>query len=337
MKVEHRDAIDRARLHGIEPMVLAHQLMVHDMVEAALFELRNMKAPFAKLNQEDQQEVIDRITEQATEVVHTAIGIISSRSVDTIPIKIADSKFKEKSITVTGSVDAQDPNRHGLIDLSGKLALLVLAPNDYAEGVDGIRGERDQRELPLSAAELAAGMGLDREPEEGTWGATDPLYQEAVTFVIESQRASISAVQRKLKIGYNRAARLIEALEEGGIVTAMNSNGSRDVLVQTPGPVVDAELPDDQPPVEQAGYEPIELLPNDSQAGDFGGHTIDDITVMVLRKDSIDLPWLQSRFALDSDQVNSVAIQLLDANVIALETEGDTPDQNVYRVTAASQ
>lgn len=166
MKVEHREAIERAKLHGIEPMVLAHQLMVHDLVEAALFELRNTKVPFGRLGEDDQQEVIDRITKQAEEVVWTAVGIISSRSVDTIPIKIADSKFKEKNITVTGVVDAQDPNRHGLIDLSGKLALLVLAPNDYAEGVDGIRAERDQRELPLSASEIVAGMGLDRRQEQ---------------------------------------------------------------------------------------------------------------------------------------------------------------------------
>lgn len=166
MKVEHRDAIERAKLHGIEPMVLAHQLMVHDLVEAALFELRNIKVPFGRLGEDDQQKVIDRITKQAEEVVWTAVGIISSRSVDTIPIKIADSKFKEKNITVTGVVDAQDPNRHGLIDLSGKLALLVLAPNDYAEGVDGIRAERDQRELPLSASEIVAGMGLDRRQEQ---------------------------------------------------------------------------------------------------------------------------------------------------------------------------
>lgn len=161
MKVEHRDAIERAKLHGVEPMVLAHQLMVHDLVEAALFELRNIKSPFSRLNEEDQQEVIDRLTEQAQEVVCTAIGIISSRSVDTIPIKIADSKFKEKSITVTGVVDAQDPNRHGLIDLSGKLALLVLAPNDYSEGIDGVRAERDQRELPLSASAIAEAMYRD--------------------------------------------------------------------------------------------------------------------------------------------------------------------------------
>jgi S-DNA-T family DNA segregation ATPase FtsK/SpoIIIE len=60
---------------------------------------------------------------------------------------------------------------------------------------------------------------------------SDELYDEAVGFVLESRRASISAVQRKLRIGYNRAARLIEAMEAAGVVSAMNTNGSREVLV----------------------------------------------------------------------------------------------------------
>jgi S-DNA-T family DNA segregation ATPase FtsK/SpoIIIE len=59
----------------------------------------------------------------------------------------------------------------------------------------------------------------------------DELYDEAVAFVIESRRASISAVQRKLRIGYNRAARIIEAMEMAGLVSEMGSNGSREVLV----------------------------------------------------------------------------------------------------------
>ena len=59
----------------------------------------------------------------------------------------------------------------------------------------------------------------------------DELYDEAVNFVLESRRASISAVQRKLRIGYNRAARLIESMEEAGLVSEMSSNGSREVLV----------------------------------------------------------------------------------------------------------
>jgi S-DNA-T family DNA segregation ATPase FtsK/SpoIIIE len=60
---------------------------------------------------------------------------------------------------------------------------------------------------------------------------SDDLYDEAVNFVLESRRASISAVQRKLRIGYNRAARLIESMEEAGLVSEMSSNGSREVLV----------------------------------------------------------------------------------------------------------
>ena len=59
----------------------------------------------------------------------------------------------------------------------------------------------------------------------------DEFYDEAVSFVIESRRASISAVQRKFRIGYNRAARLIETMEMAGLVSEMGSNGSREVLV----------------------------------------------------------------------------------------------------------
>ncbi len=58
----------------------------------------------------------------------------------------------------------------------------------------------------------------------------DPLYREAVEHVIKIQRASVSSLQRKLLIGYNRAARLIEQLERDGIVSGMNSSGSRSVL-----------------------------------------------------------------------------------------------------------
>ena len=64
---------------------------------------------------------------------------------------------------------------------------------------------------------------------------SDPLYDEAVSFVIESRKASISSVQRKLRVGYNRAARLIEQMEASGVVSPMNSNGSREVLVPSQG------------------------------------------------------------------------------------------------------
>jgi S-DNA-T family DNA segregation ATPase FtsK/SpoIIIE len=71
----------------------------------------------------------------------------------------------------------------------------------------------------------------DAETEGEGNSESDALYDEAVEFVINSGRASISSVQRKLRIGYNRAARLVEAMEAAGVVTEMNSNGSREVLV----------------------------------------------------------------------------------------------------------
>jgi S-DNA-T family DNA segregation ATPase FtsK/SpoIIIE len=63
---------------------------------------------------------------------------------------------------------------------------------------------------------------------------TDPLYDEAVMFVTETRKASISSVQRKFRVGYNRAARLIEDMEMAGVVSSAEGNGSREVLAPAP-------------------------------------------------------------------------------------------------------
>jgi S-DNA-T family DNA segregation ATPase FtsK/SpoIIIE len=82
------------------------------------------------------------------------------------------------------------------------------------------------------APEVAEGADGDGDNSE-----KDEFYDQAVAFVVESRRASISAVQRKFRIGYNRAARLIETMETAGLVSEMNSNGNREVLA--PGPDAD--------------------------------------------------------------------------------------------------
>ncbi len=63
---------------------------------------------------------------------------------------------------------------------------------------------------------------------------SDPLYDEAVKIVTETRKASISGVQRRLKIGYNRAARIVEGMEEAGLVGPLESNGAREVLAPPP-------------------------------------------------------------------------------------------------------
>jgi len=72
--------------------------------------------------------------------------------------------------------------------------------------------------------------GFDTTDENGDDAESDPLYDEAVAVVLESGKASISSVQRKLRVGYNRAARLIEQMEASGVVSPMSSNGSREIL-----------------------------------------------------------------------------------------------------------
>ena len=91
--------------------------------------------------------------------------------------------------------------------------------------IDGLLDEGSS--TPVTAGELQASASGDDDE-------SDALYDEAVHYVTQSRRASISSVQRKLRIGYNRAARLIETMEAAGVVSTMGSNGQREVLAPPP-------------------------------------------------------------------------------------------------------
>ena len=90
------------------------------------------------------------------------------------------------------------------------------APANYIEGIleGGVMDE-----------DLAAGEGGSSDAE------SDPLYDQAVAVVLQNKRASISLVQRHLRIGYNRAARLLEQMEQSGLVSSMSGSGNREILV----------------------------------------------------------------------------------------------------------
>ena len=93
---------------------------------------------------------------------------------------------------------------------------------DYIQGVlDGSGQEGDSSSGPDLFGEQV--------------GEKDPLYDQAVEIVLKNRKASISLVQRHLKIGYNRAARLVEDMEKAGLVSAMSTNGQRDILVPSRG------------------------------------------------------------------------------------------------------
>ena len=88
---------------------------------------------------------------------------------------------------------------------------------------------------PNYVHEILEGIPDAGAADNGIFG-TDPemedeLYDQAVEFVTRTRKASISSVQRELRIGYNRAARIIEAMESAGLVSPPGTNGTREVLV----------------------------------------------------------------------------------------------------------
>ena len=76
-------------------------------------------------------------------------------------------------------------------------------------------------------------VGIDKPSADSADAEQDPLYDQAVQVVMDTRKASISGVQRRLKIGYNRAARMVESMEAAGLVGPLQPNGTREILVPT--------------------------------------------------------------------------------------------------------
>ncbi len=111
-----------------------------------------------------------------------------------------------------------------------------VSDDEVKRVVDSIRVTEEPVYDP--AVQRALEESTDQASADGVYetegGEADELYNHAVDFVIRSRRASISSIQRQLRIGYNRAARMIESMEEAGVVSAVMGAGKREVLVPPP-------------------------------------------------------------------------------------------------------
>ena len=118
-----------------------------------------------------------------------------------------------------------DEEVHAVVEHLKKQTAAQGGPN-YIEGIleGGVLGDLEDGD------QRGDGTG-----GEGHRGEADALYDEAAAIVLKDRRASISYVQRKLRIGYNRAARLLEDMEKAGLVSALQSNGNREILVPASG------------------------------------------------------------------------------------------------------
>ncbi|HJT51074.1 MAG TPA: DNA translocase FtsK 4TM domain-containing protein, partial [Nitrosospira sp.] len=194
------------------------------------------------------EELIARLAQKARAAgVHLLLAT-QRPSVDVITGLIKANIPTRVAFQVSSKVDSRTIlDQMGAEALLGQGDMLYLPPGSgYPQRVHGAfvadqevhrvveylkeHGEPRYVEGVLSAAEEEGGAGeTAMGGQEG--GESDSLYDEAVAIVLKSRRASISLVQRHLRIGYNRAARLIEEMERAGLVSAMQSNGNREVLV----------------------------------------------------------------------------------------------------------
>ncbi len=197
------------------------------------------------------EELIARIAQKARAAGIHLILATQRPSVDVLTGLIKANIPTRISFMVQSKVDSRTIlGEGGAEQLLGHGDMLFLPPGGgVAQRVHGafvdddevhrvvadwkLRGEPHYIESITAESGSEAIPGLGGGDEEAS-EEDDVLYDEAVHFVTQSRKASISAVQRKLRIGYNRAARMIEAMEMAGVVSEMNANGSREVIAPPP-------------------------------------------------------------------------------------------------------
>ncbi|TVS16847.1 MAG: DNA translocase FtsK [Gammaproteobacteria bacterium] len=190
------------------------------------------------------EELIARIAQKARAAGIHLILATQRPSVDVITGLIKANIPTRISFQVSSKVDSRTIlDQGGAEQLLGHGDMLYLPPGTAVpirvhgafvadDEVHRVVSDWCRRGEPDYLPEVLEGPADGDSPgsSSGDTEQDDPLYDEAVAFVLESRRASISAVQRKLRIGYNRAARMIEAMEAAGVVSNMDTNGSREVL-----------------------------------------------------------------------------------------------------------
>ena len=193
------------------------------------------------------EELIARLAQKARAAGIHLILATQRPSVDVITGLIKANIPARVAFQVSAKVDSRTIlDQMGAESLLGQGDMLYLPPaTGYTVRVHGafVADQEVHKVVAQLKAHAAPNYvdavleGPDSEAEEGGFGAqngdaeNDPLYDQAVEIVLRTRRASISLVQRHLRIGYNRAARLIEQMERAGMVSPMQSNGNRDILV----------------------------------------------------------------------------------------------------------
>ncbi|QTL34842.1 DNA translocase FtsK [Pseudoalteromonas viridis] len=198
------------------------------------------------------EELIARIAQKARAAGIHLVLATQRPSVDVITGLIKANIPTRMAFQVSSKIDSRTIlDQQGAENLLGMGDMLYLPPGTSVpirvhgafvddHEVHAVVSDWKARGKPNYIEDILCGEAtedilLPGETSEGEDEESDPLYDEAVAFVIETGKVSVSSVQRKLRVGYNRAARLVEQMEMSGVVSAPGHNGAREVLVPKGG------------------------------------------------------------------------------------------------------
>jgi len=198
------------------------------------------------------EQLISRLAAKArASGIHMMIAT-QRPSVDVITGLIKANIPSRIAFQVSAKVDSRTIlDQMGAENLLGNGDMLYIPPGSSTpirvhgafvadDEVNAVSSDLQSKSQPIFIDEVTTGqletpiLGESSTTDKDTDSESDPLFDEAVALVTESRNASISSVQRKLRIGYNRAARIVEKMEEIGIVGELESNGKREVLAPPP-------------------------------------------------------------------------------------------------------
>ncbi len=217
-------------------------VIIDELADMMMIVGKKVEELIARLAQKARASGIHMILATQRPSVDVITGLIKAN----VPTRIAfQVSAKVDSRTILDQMGAENLLGHGdMLYLPPGTSLPVRVHGAFVDDneVHAVVRHLKQSGAPRYIDEILEGpsgptpglTGIDKPGDSGGDAEQDPLYDQAVQVVLETRKASISGVQRRLKIGYNRAARMVESMEAAGMVGPLQSNGSREILVPTP-------------------------------------------------------------------------------------------------------
>ena len=218
-------------------------VIIDELADMMMIVGKKVEELIARLAQKARASGIHMILATQRPSVDVITGLIKAN----VPTRIAfQVSAKVDSRTILDQMGAENLLGHGdMLYLPPGTSLPVRVHGAFVSDneVHAVVRQLKKSGAPRYVDEILEGpsgptpglVGIDKESPGGTDAEEDPLYDQAVQVVLDTRKASISGVQRRLKIGYNRAARMVESMEAAGLVGPLQPNGTREILAPNAG------------------------------------------------------------------------------------------------------